>query len=281
MRVAEPPEISGAQELKTYRTRVLNFLTEKTFHGFAKQNIPFSERLEFRSLDGAAFGRKTYSFVAEKDWRLKVDIRYRNSPEQKNPVILVLQSPNEQRWESEEFVSGLDENYNIAYFETRGVGENGWSPEMQWHVRRAAAWTGRTIASMRVYDILSCLQFLRTFPGIENQQIAIAARGEMCVPALYAALLDEHISAVVLQNPAETQNKPGLPDGRGETIEMLNCLRITDLPQVAGLLFPAKIVFVGAMPDTYSWTKSLYQTLGKKDNFQVVNNISEWSNTIE
>lgn len=213
--------------------------------------------------------------MSEKGWRLKVDIRWRHHPDEPHPIMLVLRSPNENRWESEEFIAGLDEDWNIAYFETRGIGETGWSPDLQWHVRRASAWTGRTVASMRVYDVLRCLQVLRTFDGV-GDNIAIAARDEMCAIAIYAALLDGNLAAVLLQNPPPTQNAPSSPDGRGEAIEMLNCLRITDLPQVAGMLFPAKLVFVGEMPETYQWAKMLFTNLGKPSTFQKVENISEW-----
>ncbi|MCK4629354.1 MAG: hypothetical protein KAT56_10150, partial [Sedimentisphaerales bacterium] len=151
-----------------------------------------------------------------------------------------------------------------------------WSPALQWHLRRAAAWTGRTIASMRVYDVLRCLRALRTLPGVRSDRIGIAARGEMCAIALYAALLDGNVSAVVLRDPPPTQNAPSNTDGRGETIEMLNCLRITDLPQVAGLLCPKNIVIIGNMPSSYQWAKDLYNKLKAEDTFQNVKKISDW-----
>jgi len=188
----------------------------------------------------------------------------------------VLRSPNEDRRASEGFISGLKQDWNIAYFETRGIGETGWSPELQWHIRRAAAWTGRTVASMRVYDVLRCLEALRRQGGVDPDKIAIAARGEMAAVALYAALLDGHVSAVLLKEPPATQNAPSSPDGRGEAIEMLNCLRITDLPQVAGLLLPTEIVMTGAMPDSYEWARQLYQELGESERFQNVDRFSQW-----
>jgi hypothetical protein len=191
-------------------------------------------------------------------------------------MMVVLRSPGEERRASESFISGLDGSWNIAYLETRGVGETGWSPDLQWHVRRAAAWTGRTVASMRVYDVLRCLQALRSLKGVESNRIAIAARDEMCAVALYAALLDGKTAAVLLRNPPATQNAPSSPDGRGEAIEMLNCLRVTDLPQVAGLLQPTNIVVVGPMPDSYIWAKDLYQTLGMRDAFQNRTTLSQW-----
>ncbi len=189
----------------------------------------------------------------------------------------MLRSPDENRWASEGFISGLNNKWNIAYFEARGIGETGWSPDLQWHIRRSAAWTGRTVASMRVYDVLRCLQALRELKVAGPKgRFAIAARGEMGAIALYAALLDRDVTAVLLKDPPTTQNAPSQPDGRGEAIEMLNCLRITDLPQVAGLLFPATIVGIGPLPDSYDWARKLYSTLNEPARFQSIDRLSQW-----
>lgn len=276
IKLAESPRITNEHELKTHREKVLQFLGEKTFRAFPKDTFPLDIRWEFRANDGAKHGRGTFSFVSEQDWRLKVDIRWKHSPEEPHPIMLVLRSPDEKRWESEEFISGLDEKWNITYFESRGIGETGWSPELQWHIRRAAAWTGRTVASMRVYDVLRCLQVLRTLKGCDVNQIAIAARDEMCAVALYAALLDRNLAAVLIKNPPATQNTPSSPDGRGEAVEMLNCLRVTDLPQVVGMLFPTNIVLIGDTQQSYQWAKSLYQKLARPNSFQNVVKVSEW-----
>lgn len=56
--------------------------------------------------------------------------------------MIVLKSPGESRWGSAEFISGLDEKWNIVYIETRGVGENGWAPEIQRYLRRASGQAG-------------------------------------------------------------------------------------------------------------------------------------------
>jgi hypothetical protein len=239
--------------------------------------MPLELRWEFRADDGAAHGQHTYSFVSEEDYRLKIDVCWRRAPETASSMMVVLRSPDEDRWASEGSISGLDSRWNLAYFETRGVGETGWAENLQWHVRRAAAWTGRTVASMRVYDVLRCLQALRELKAAGQDKIAIAARGEMCAVALYAALLDGNVEAVLLRDPPATQNAPSREDGRGEAIEMLNCLRITDLPQVAGLLFPTPIAMAGEMPDSYEWAKQLYKTLDEADRFQTVNAFSRWN----
>jgi hypothetical protein len=50
-----------------------------------------------------------------------------------------------------------------------------------------------------------------------------------------------------LEAPPATPDAPGQTDGRGPALEMLNCERFTDLPTVAGLLFPTELVFVSAI----------------------------------
>jgi hypothetical protein len=118
---------------------------------------------------------------------------------------------------------------------------------------------------MRVWDILRALEAIRELPKINPDRIALAGSGEMAAAALYAGLLDGNLSAIVLHNPPATHDLPGNKrSASGEIIEMLNCLRITDLPQVAGLLFPTELVFLGPRPPSYLWAENLYLELGGK-----------------
>ncbi|NLZ07099.1 MAG: hypothetical protein GXY19_18165 [Phycisphaerae bacterium] len=280
VKAAGPPQITTRQQLETHREKVLSFLREKTFGAFPEDPVPLDMRYEFRAADGAAHGRDTFSFVSEPDYRLKIDVRWRHTPQTSSPMVLVLHSPDEDRWASEGLIGGLNEGWNIAYFEARGIGETGWPADLQWHVRRSAAWTGRTVASMRVYDVLRCLEALRKIEAAGPKgRFAIAARGEMCAVALYAALLDGEVTAVLLKDPPATQNAPSRTDGRGEAVEMLNCLRITDLPQVAGLLFPTNVVMIGSAPDSYDWARQVYTTLNEPARFQTVPQLSRWQPT--
>ena len=260
------PDISTEQDLVAFRDSVKHFLNTRTFGAFPKVEVPFDPRLEFRSLDGAKFGWNIHSFISEDGWRLKVDFRWRNDPDNRKPLMIVLRNYNEDRWESESFISGLEEDWNIAYFEVRGVGENGWEPGLQWHVRRASAWTGRTIASMQVYDLLRSMEFCRTLDGVDPGKIGIAAREDMTVVAMYAALLDGNCHTLILKYPPESQDTPSQPDGRGTAIEMLNCLRITDLYQLPALLTPVTINLQGEVPDSYQWSYKVLQQLGKENN---------------
>jgi cephalosporin-C deacetylase-like acetyl esterase len=269
-----PPDFTSISELEVYRDEIIELLKEKSFQAFPEHTTPFGEKMEFRTLDRAAFGSEIFGFNTEADWRLKLDIRYRSQRNGKKPLMIVLRNPDEQRWDSEAFISGLNDDWNVAYMELRGIGETGWAPELQWHVRRAAAWTGLTIASMRVYDLLRTIEFARGLPDVDAGQIGIAARGEMASIALYAALLDGNCKTLILQNPPPTQDVAGNPDGRGDALEMLNCLQITDVYQLPALVHPTQTWFVGDVPDSYQWSLNTMKKLNLNAQIVIVEDLT-------
>jgi hypothetical protein len=69
---------------------------------------------------------------------------------------------------------------------------------------------------------------------------------------------------LILKNPPASQDVTSSPDGRGPAIEMLNCLRITDVYQLPALLTPAEMIFIGEVPESYKWSEDLLVKLGKK-----------------
>jgi len=121
-------------------------------------------------------------------------------------------------------------------------------------VRRASAWTGRTVASMRVYDVLRCIEFCRTMENVEGSKINIAARDEMAVVASFAALLDGKCHTVILKDPPATLDLLSSRNGRGASIELLNVLQIVDINQLPAFLFPTFVTFIANMPETYQWS---------------------------
>ncbi|HUQ67279.1 MAG TPA: acetylxylan esterase [Flavitalea sp.] len=255
--LAPATSISSKEALYEFRDSVKNFLHEKTFGAFPKKEVLFDAQHEFKSMDTKNSGNHIYSIVTEDGWRLKIDIHWKDDSLKKKPLLIVLRNYNENLWSSEAFAAPFEKDWNVAFFEPRGTGETGWDPNLQWHIRRAAAWTGRTIASMQVYDVLRCLKFCRTLKNIDTSKIGVAAKDEMGAVALYASLMDGNCNTVVLRNPPPTQDVADNPDGRGPAIEMLNCLQVTDINQLPALLAPAKIIFVGKVPDSYLWSEKM------------------------
>lgn len=275
IKLAQPPKIESVADLERARKDVVSKLMQRTFNAFPKEAPPLNLEVEFEfAYDGATGCR--FAFTSEEGWRLHGTLVIPRSAKQPATAVVAPRNPLEARNETESFLGRINAPWARVVVELRGTGDTAWGEELQWHIRRAAAWTGRTIASMRVYDLLRSLEAVRLLPQVDPDSIAIAARGEMAAIALYAALLDGRIRTLILQAPPATQNAPSNPDGRGQAIEMLSCLQITDLPQIAGLLYPTELVFIGDVPSSYAWAKELYGKLGSPDKFICVPEISQW-----
>lgn len=276
-----PPELTDLNSLNGYKDQVKSALLERTFHHFPESDRDLDPEQVFRTDDFAAFGGERYQVNTENGWKLKVNIYWRHPKEEKRPMMLILRNANEAKNASERFSYQLNDQWNVAIADVRGIGESGWPPALQWHVRRASAWTGRTVASMRVYDLLRFLEFCRTLPGVDPDQVGIAARGEMAVVALYGALLDGKCSTVIIQGPPATQNEASSQDGSGDSIEMLNALQITDINQLPVLIYPAKTVFVGEIPGTYEWAMQTAVNIGQPDLISSVRSLENYGSELK
>lgn len=272
----KPPAIADKAALEKERARVIAALREKTFGAFPAKPPALDVQVEFELKSSPTSSGHRFAFTSEEGWRLHGRLMISDEVKQPAPAVVALRLPGEERNATDSFAARVAAPWAKIVVEPRGTGDTAWGDELNWHLRRASAWTGRTLASMRVWDTLRALQAVRKLREVDPKQISLAARGEMCAVALYAALLDGDVRTLFLESPPVTQNAPGEKDGRGPSIEMLNCLRITDLAQVAGLLFPTELVFAGERPASYAWAEELCRNLGAPEKFRRVANLSAW-----
>ncbi len=266
------PKVANTEEVGSERRRVRETLREHVFGAFPAPAPRLDVSEEF-ALDGGSGTR--FAYTSESGWRLHGKKMSLRDQKNSNPAVVALRGPGEDRNGAESLLNSIRAPWTKIVIEPRGTGETSWGEDLQWHLRRAAAWTGRTLASMRVWDTIRGLEATRLLDGIQGDRLALAAKGEMCAVAMYAALLDGRVTTLFLDSPPATQNAPSQPDGKGPAIEMLNCLRITDLPQVAGLLYPCELVIAG-MPDTYQWAEKLYGAMTPAGKFNKVKDFGAW-----
>jgi len=268
----EVPSISSAEELEDYRGRLKEALLAETFNAFPKKACNIDVEIKLMQEEGGLQGY-LIAFTPEENLRLHM---HAILPSSRPKKILVIPTSSARSISfGDPLVQGSP--WAKVFVELRGVGETSWSQDFQWFIRRASMLTGRTIASMRVYDLLRALEALESFDWFDKKGMALMGSGEMAAVVLYAALLDGNVRTLVLHEPPATQNVRSNPDGTGSALEMLNCLRYTDLPYVAGLLWPAELVFLGPRPDAYSWAKELYIRLGSPGLVRHIKNIGELS----
>lgn len=276
IRPAKPPEINSIKEFKNYKQELIRRLYEKTFYFFPREPCNLNVEVELIQESNTWLGYRV-RFTPEEGWSLHMQVLRPKGVKEPIPAVIFLARSARNLLFGDDLLHGLNQQWARVFVEVRGIGETSWSPEIQWFIRRASMLTGRTIASMRVYDTLRALEALTFLGWINKDKVVLMASGEMAVVALYATLLKGDLSAVILHNPPPTHNIPSNPDGTGMSIEMLNVLRYTDLPYVAGLLWPTELVFLGPRPETYSWAEELYIKLGPPGVVKHIKTLAEWS----
>jgi hypothetical protein len=99
--------------------------------------------------------------------------------------------------------------------------------------------------------------------------LTVYGQGYTAPLAIYAALLDPSITEIVLADPPASHADPQTP-------EFLGILRIGDLPHNLALAYPRPITFVGSMPESFAWTRDVYQKLGAGDSVRVIRSARDW-----
>lgn len=273
---AAPPQIDNVKELKEHRKRLIEKLYEKTLNAFPTQPCNLNIEIELIQESEGWLGYRI-GFTPEEGWRLHMQVLRPIETKGPTPVVMFLANSARDLYKGNRLLEGLNNQWARVIVEVRGIGETSWAPDFQWFIRRAAMLTGRTIASMRVYDSLRAIEVIRSLNWVHKGKIAVMGSNEMTVIALYTALLSRGLKAVILHNPPPTHNMPSNPDGTGLAIELLNILRYTDLPYVVGILWPMEIVFLGPRPREYEWSEKLYNKLGPPGVIRHLRNLAQWS----
>jgi cephalosporin-C deacetylase-like acetyl esterase len=272
----KPPEIADQLSFGPERKRIVDLLKARTFHQFPVQFCRLNERVTMRNAEGSSNSRILFTPEEGLELVAAFSVPQAAQKQAKSPCMVFLRSPRSKRGEAEGLVGRLGSTWTRLIVNTRGVAETAWGEDLAWHLRRASAISGRTIASMRVYDALRALELARSLPEVDPAKVGIGGQGEMAVVAAYAALLDGKVSALLMMDAPASLDLPSEKDGTGSATEMLGALRIADLPVVAGLLCPAKLVFVGQRPASYDWAVDLYRRLGAADKVATVLDLRAW-----
>jgi hypothetical protein len=129
-----------------------------------------------------------------------------------------------------------------------------------------AALLGGTLESMQLWDILRSVDYLIDEEKLNLRAISVYGRKQMGGLAIHAAARDSRITRVILDDP---------PSSHWQGPALLNILRITDLPEVAGMIAPREIVSITPMPEAYRYTRAIYSLFGKLDSMRQAASLGE------
>lgn len=177
------------------------------------------------------------------------------------PMVIVLEPGGRNAWhESGLYNRMAEQGCVVCAADLRGIGD--MTPEFSRGAERHArphnseedyAWSslilGKPLAGQRVTDILTIVRGLKARPECSGRPLLIVARGELTVPAQFAAALEPAIGSLYLaeglisfQSIVETEEYR-YPYGNF----VPNLLAVTDLPELTRSLAPRRVTLAGAI----------------------------------
>jgi len=243
-------------------TPVVSHIFNQSLHnGF------FFERVVFESEPGIEIPAM---FLAPEEWKDYL------------PVVLYIDEFGKEAGLSTGIIRTLLEaRFAVFAIDVRGVGETATT---DFEATTNALMTDRPLFGQRVWDVIRAIDCLwcRVYISvqIDKGRIACLGRGVGGLLALYAAAMDERISATVVQGvPLSYKDlileRPGFPS----SVFVFDVLNHFDLAHVAGLIAPRPLLVVdginGArqpatlakMQESYAWCKGVYTLFGAEGRF--------------
>jgi hypothetical protein len=266
--VARPGECATLDDWKARRADLVAELGDKVFRWFPSATIPFGTRVG-RDTGGWAARYAAYKEVVF-DTELGAPIRARllkpDHVSKETPLLIYVKRPGDSIYamDYDELLPVLG-RCTVLILNPR-LTEHPVSAAEYAAIEQSAAWIGRTVASMQVWDILRAVEWAVAEEKIPFASITLYGKGGMGVLSLYAGLLDPRIGQVILKGPPVTHT-----DGPA----LLNVLRITDIPEVAGAFAPRRMVFVGPIPAAFGPSRKIYALHGREDRMTSAGSMPE------
>ncbi len=241
------------------RHQLLAELKDKVFRWFPENRIEFETAVTGRDPGWLASYAEYHEaeFTSEPGIRVRARVLSPKGDAGKAPVLLYVKRPGDSIYffDVDELLPILG-RYKVVIFYPRLTEQPVSAPEYA-EIERTASWTGRTVASMQVWDILRAIQWVVAEEKTSSPSIAVYGKEGMGILGLYAALFDEHVKQVTLANP---------PASHCQGPALLNILRVSDIPEVAAAFAPRRLVFTTEPPKPFDYTRGVYKLLGKPAN---------------
>jgi cephalosporin-C deacetylase-like acetyl esterase len=260
--------VRSAADWRTRRAELMGELRDKVFRWFPADAIPF-ETKRMRNTGGwldRYANYKDVSFQTEVGVRIRAQLLTPKKPSANTPLVVVVKRPGDSLYfmDADELLPLLGHCIvlvvNPRYTETEIP-----ASELT-NIERTAAWVGRTIASMQVWDILRAVKWALDEEKVGATSVRTYGKSAMGINALYAALFEDRIGRVILNDP---------PGSHWSAPALLNVLRVTDIAEVAGALAPRRLVSLTDYPKEFDHAGGIFRLLDAANQISMVGSLPE------
>lgn len=268
--LAHPPKVKSRAAWERRRTELLAQLKQKVFRWFPTEKIPFQTK---SSTNGGGWmvrygycAYKNASFQTEEGVRVRAQLFLPKRQVANAPLLIYVRRASDSFYSTDiDEVLPLLGRCTVVVLNPR-LTEQALTPAEYTDVERTATWTGRTIAAMQTWDIMRGIEWLLAEEKLSPSSISVYGKGDMGIIALYAALFDQRINQVILNDP---------PASHGTSPALLNVLRVTDIPEVAAALAPRRLTSLTPLPEAFDSAQRLYRLQGASKQFAHSGSLAE------
>jgi cephalosporin-C deacetylase-like acetyl esterase len=255
IKTAEMRQWRTLDEWQHRRKELLAEIRDKVLRGFPDNKVPFEA---WKSQEGGWTARYADSFniefTTEEGIRVNGQLFVPRRRGTSVPGLIYLKGAEDVIYPVDyDPLLPLFNSHVVLVLHPRAVDYPGVTNYKMSNIKMSAALLGTTVETMQLWDLLRSVDYLSEAAGIKLRGISVYGRKHMGALGLYAAVLDERITRVILDDP---------PSSHWQGPPLLNILRLTDLPEVAGMMAPREIVSLTSVPRAYAYTSSIYRLHG-------------------
>jgi hypothetical protein len=246
------PQISAPSTLRQWegrRKELLDVMQSRLLRGLGPRNVPFNtKRTPIRNWVERYAQAWNVQFQTEEHLIVNGQLYLpKEGTEVRGAVVYVKGADDLVYGIDYDDILSLLTHHAVLVLRPRTVDYRMTNPELA-ETKMSAALLGTTLETLQLHDVLRGLDFLLESAEIPKANVSVYGRKEMAMLALYAGAIDTRITRVIADRP---------PESHWDGPAIMHALRYTDLPEVAALIAPRELCFLGRIPAGYRLTEQV------------------------
>jgi dienelactone hydrolase len=248
----EPP---AAGQFDTRKSALQTELRRVTFSYFPERIPPALLKQELAADD----------FRMETEPGIVIPLRFATmfKPADKPARVVLVVRGSEAKEPYFEFVQRTHAVGDVTYLVSpRGIDETRWTQKNPPnYFPRSHVLLGRTVDTCRIWDVIAAARFLHAkYAG--QLPVYVAGTGAAGILAAYAAFWEPDVAGVIVSQPPLTHQGLDAP-------QLLNVLRVCDVPDVLGLLAPRSLAIDGTPANAREKIVAYYKAASASDKLLI------------